>query len=114
MYMLVFYVLTADLLKQIDKWQRYGHLIACGHILKKDTYTKCKPIDQILQPSQQLNVLPVRAFMTANLKLYAAWSCDCSCSESLLCILQNAYIVYTILHGVLIPMTSHIYTKLQI
>ena len=29
-------------------------------------------------------------------------------SESLLCILQNAYIVYTILHGVLIPMTSHI------
>ena len=52
------------------------------------------------------------AFMTIN-STSAPWSCDCSCSESLLYILQSAPIVDTILEDLLILVISHT-TKLQI
>ena len=38
--------------KLIDKCQRYGHLVVCG----PDFEMKFKPIDGILQPSQQSNL----------------------------------------------------------
>ena len=45
--------------------------------------------------------------MTANFKS-VAWSCDCSCSESLLYVLQNVFLVDSILHDLLIVVISHI------